>query len=315
MVKLPQILPLGRAYSYNNSGFALAGRIIEVVTGQPYEAALTEMLFRPLGMSNTIIYPTDVLTRRFAVGHHVWDNGLSVHEPWHVPRCSGPFQGVAASLGDMLRYLSFQLGDGTAPDGRRLLENATLRDMQTPCADGICEKRRGLAWQIREIGGEWVVEHGGGINRQVSFVSLVPSRGFGLVVLTNANRGGYITDRTMKQALQEYLGIVQPEVEPRDLSVADLAPYVERYDTALANCELRPRGGGLSLYVEFKRGFPSAGSPIPPEPPPTSLAFHASDRVVDLEPPFHERGDFLRDAAGRITHFRFGGRAIKRTEE
>ena len=38
MAALPQAMPLGKAYSYNNAGFYVAGRVIEVVTGKSYEA-------------------------------------------------------------------------------------------------------------------------------------------------------------------------------------------------------------------------------------------------------------------------------------
>lgn len=35
MVELPQVLPLGQAFSYNNAGFSLSGRVIEAVTRRP----------------------------------------------------------------------------------------------------------------------------------------------------------------------------------------------------------------------------------------------------------------------------------------
>src|SRR5215207_6968949 len=54
--KLPQIQPLGTIWSYNNTGFNVASRIIEVVTGKPYEQALQEMLLDPLGLDITFFY-------------------------------------------------------------------------------------------------------------------------------------------------------------------------------------------------------------------------------------------------------------------
>lgn len=48
MNELEQQAPLGSAYSYNNAGFYAAARIIEVVTGKPYETTLEEQLLRPL---------------------------------------------------------------------------------------------------------------------------------------------------------------------------------------------------------------------------------------------------------------------------
>ena len=50
IAKLPQIHPLGKIWSYNNTGFNIASRIIEIVTKKPYEKAVQDMLFDPLGL-------------------------------------------------------------------------------------------------------------------------------------------------------------------------------------------------------------------------------------------------------------------------
>ena len=42
--RLPQLTPLGKVWSYNNAGFYLAGRVIEVVTGEPYERVVQSLL-------------------------------------------------------------------------------------------------------------------------------------------------------------------------------------------------------------------------------------------------------------------------------
>lgn len=43
----------GKGYSYNNSGYFLLGLIIEKVTGKPYETVVRELIFSPLGMTNS----------------------------------------------------------------------------------------------------------------------------------------------------------------------------------------------------------------------------------------------------------------------
>ena len=55
MAELPQLAPVGSVYSYNNAGFAVAGRIIELVTGQTFEAALQELVLGPLGLEWSFI--------------------------------------------------------------------------------------------------------------------------------------------------------------------------------------------------------------------------------------------------------------------
>src|SRR6188472_1819178 len=50
--RLPQLTPLGAQWAYNNSAFYVAGRIVEVTTGQPYEKALRELVLQPLGLEH-----------------------------------------------------------------------------------------------------------------------------------------------------------------------------------------------------------------------------------------------------------------------
>src|SRR5262245_5789600 len=68
-VELPQVTPLGAIWSYNNAGFYLAGRVIEVAAGKSYEAAVQELVLGPLGMTNSFFFAADAITRRVAVGH------------------------------------------------------------------------------------------------------------------------------------------------------------------------------------------------------------------------------------------------------
>ena len=55
MDRLPQVTPLGEIWSYNNAGYYLAGRVIEVVTGKTCEDATRELVLEPLGMSSFIL--------------------------------------------------------------------------------------------------------------------------------------------------------------------------------------------------------------------------------------------------------------------
>ena len=49
----------GSKYQYSNAGINTAGRIIEVVSGMPYEEFLDKRLFEPLGMKDTTFWPNE----------------------------------------------------------------------------------------------------------------------------------------------------------------------------------------------------------------------------------------------------------------
>ena len=65
----PQLAPLGEVWSYNNSAFNIAGRVIETVTDKSYEDALRELVLDPLGIEQAYFFADEVITYRFAVGH------------------------------------------------------------------------------------------------------------------------------------------------------------------------------------------------------------------------------------------------------
>ena len=56
----------GSKYSYSNEGINAAGRLIEVLTGTPYETFLQERLLDPLGMKDTTFWPTKSQLTRLA---------------------------------------------------------------------------------------------------------------------------------------------------------------------------------------------------------------------------------------------------------
>src|SRR5439155_3838655 len=114
LVDLEQLTPLGAVWAYNNAGFALAGRVLEVITGTTAEEALVDLVLRPLGMANSFFFARDAITHRVAAGHFVYDDGAKVARPWYIPRNAHSIGGIISSARDMLRYARFHLGDGTA---------------------------------------------------------------------------------------------------------------------------------------------------------------------------------------------------------
>ena len=81
--ELKLIATPGTRASYSQSGYNLAGRIIEKVTGLSYENAIETLLLKPLGMANSFYSNSAIMTRRFAVGHNPDENGeLAVARDW-----------------------------------------------------------------------------------------------------------------------------------------------------------------------------------------------------------------------------------------
>jgi CubicO group peptidase (beta-lactamase class C family) len=308
MAALPQQTPLGALWSYCNSGFYLAGRVIEVVTGTSYEAAVQELVCAPLGMKTSLFGAWNAITHRVASGHHLREGKLDVARHWALPRAAHPAGGLVSTARDQLSYARFHLGDGAAPDGGRLLSSASMRLMQTPLVAASGGQEWGLGWGLRSFGGVRLVFHGGATNGQMSAFLMVPSRGFAITVLTNGDQGGVLHTEVTGWALGHYLDLDEPAPAALTLAAAELAAYCGRYLGAGSTSDLEVAAADGALVVQFhlKGGFPAKDSPPPPAPPPTRIGFVGIDRWIALDGPAKgARGEFLRDAEGRIAWLRW----------
>jgi CubicO group peptidase (beta-lactamase class C family) len=310
MASLGQLAPVGTVWSYNNASFCVAGRVIEVVTGQSYQAALKELVLGPLSLESCTLNPGDVMTQRFAVGHHCDAEGAHVSRPWYLPRAVYPAGGISCDVRDLLRYAQFHLGDGTAEDGARLITPESMSLMHSPQVTIWGEEETmGLSWFIRDAGDVRQLSHGGGTNGQVSLLLMVPDHSFALAILTNADRGQAVTRDVSRRAIMQYLGVETPQPTALAASEQELAQYTGRYVRPFAEMELGTLGGKLIAQVTPRGGFPTEDSPSPPSPPPMSLALCDRDRLLVLDGPMQgAQGDIIRTPDGSIRWLRSGGR-------
>lgn len=314
MATLPQQAPLGTLWSYNNASFSLAGRVIEAVTGKPFESVAHELLFAPLGMTMSFFFSEEIMPHRFAVGHIVTPEGTKVATPWALARSAHPAGGVTSTVRDMLRYARFHLNGGRTDSGEQLMQPATIAAMQTPQATaGSMADAVGISWLLNDLGGLRLVSHGGATNGQIAQLLLAPEQGFALVILTNANRGREVTRDLTNWALAHYLGLHQPTLPQQTLTEAELQPYTGYYKAQLSEVAVTSANGGLMLQIIPQPGFPDKNSPAGPTPPPAPAAFFAEDRVVITDGPSKEsKCEFIRNEQGDVVWFRVGGRIHRR---
>lgn len=305
MADLAQLAPLGELFAYNNAGFSVAGRLIEVVTGQSVEAAIRELLLAPLGMNQSFFFPAEVMTKRFAVGHLKRDPQTVVAEPWPIPRNANAAGGLSCSIGDQLRYARFCMGDGRSESGERLLSPATMAQMQSPHVTAADGEGMGLTWFIRHQGGQRFVLHGGSTNGQRSLFWLAPDAGLALVVVTNHDMGPSVSDKVSDWVRREFLGVnPEPEVEPLALPAEELQAYVGRFADISAEVQLVAVEGRLQLRLTIKRD-----PLVMPEPPvlaPMMLDLLPGERIRVADGRYQGvTGEFLRTKDGR-RWLRFG---------
>jgi CubicO group peptidase (beta-lactamase class C family) len=316
----PQLFEPGTAWSYDNAGFSVAGRILEGVTGEPFAKALRELVLAPLGLSHTFLRADEVVTHRVAAPHVVGPQGPVVlrgggwQPGWELQAFDAPAGGLVSCIADLLVWARFQLGDGRAADGARVLRAETLARMHTETrAAGCDDDAVGLGWLLHDRGGVRFSGHGGQTAGYLSKIAIHRERRFGLAILTNAVRDGGLRRDLERFVLGECLG-----VEPVDpVPLADpggLAPFEGCYDHPFALQHVRPGEGDGELVLESEARPHDPRRWQPPPPPPLRYRFYARDRLVAVAPAeaAGARAEFGRDAQGKVAWLRQGGRIAPR---
>ena len=316
---LMQSAPPGRAWSYNNAGFSIAGRVIEVVTGTSINRAMRDLVFQPLGLDHAGTTAGDFIVQRFAPGHTTRDGKTTLQRPFN-PSTSVTAGGVGLCLTDLLAYARFHLGDGNSAKSERLLERRSLEQMRTvQLRKQGTDDDIGLAWHIRQVGPVRTYGHGGTLAGHVLLLEIVPERNFAIAVLTNATTGWRLIQDVEREALKSYLGATYApnqaiahrglvETLPSAQPLApqpDLASYVGSYARPNNSYVVRVEDG--TLVVQDRPN--SGGTPVE-----WRVAFYGPDRVVVTDGP--DRGqslEFVRDEGGRVNWIRVVGRAAVRT--
>src|SRR5664279_3690983 len=128
----------GEKYAYGNQGMNIAARIVEIVSGIPYEEFLQKRFFDPLGMTETTFWPSEAQIARLAgaYGPNKEKNGYArggigfLTKPYsdRVHRFPEAAGGLFSTTHDILRYGVLLANDGEL-DGKRYLSHAAMDEL------------------------------------------------------------------------------------------------------------------------------------------------------------------------------------------
>jgi len=237
--------PLEATWSYCNSGFSLAGRVIEKLTGGTWDAAIKERLIGPLGMTHTGTLPEEALLHRAAVGH-VSENGSEPERAaaWALPRALGPAGLVNSTAADVLAFARMHLAGGAAADGTRILSEGAVSAMTEHQADLPDKYTLGDSWGLGWIRFGWdgrrLVGHDGNTIGQAAFLRVLPDEGLAVTLLTNGGNARDLYEELYREIFRELAGIDMPHplAPPGEPVRVDAAPHVGTYERAGARLEV-----------------------------------------------------------------------------
>jgi CubicO group peptidase (beta-lactamase class C family) len=182
---MPMDFKPGEDWSYRNTNYVLLGIIIHRVTGKFYGDYLQERIFQPLGMTSTrIISDRDIIPHR-AAGYELVKGELK-NQDWVSPTFNSTADGTL-----YFTVLDLEKWDA-ALYTERLLKRSSLEQMWTVMKlnNGKPNKANyGFAWEITEINGHKVIEHGGAWQGFTCNISRYVDDKLTVVVLTNLDAG------------------------------------------------------------------------------------------------------------------------------
>ncbi|MDZ4776949.1 MAG: serine hydrolase domain-containing protein [Alphaproteobacteria bacterium] len=222
-----RVRPPGSASVYSNYATALAGAIVQHVTGQTFEDHVETTILTPLGLQSTTFrepYPMALVQGRglpspmspalaadLSEGFR-WSGGAFAKQPFEFVVQFAPAGSVSTTAADMGRYLQALMAGG---NGVLKPESVALFAREKPLlanAPGV----NGVAWgmlQSHSPGGWRAWGHGGDTLRFHSELAIYPELKLGVFVTTNTTSGGALRD-FLPGAIADRVGGANPAVTP-----------------------------------------------------------------------------------------------------
>jgi CubicO group peptidase (beta-lactamase class C family) len=201
-------------YGYCNSGFLVAGQVLEKVTGQTWEKYVEENILSPLGMTNTYMNTAGLAQRNnIAFPHNNLYSPLT-KIPFDNVDNLGPATSMVSNVRDLTKWLLMQLDSGRY-EGNRILPWEVLQ--RTRDVNILTGSRKstvypthfrgyGLGVFTTDYNNRQVYWHTGGAFGHVTNVCFVPEEKLGITILTNNDNQNFF-EALRYQLLDAYLGV------------------------------------------------------------------------------------------------------------
>ncbi len=162
----PLLFDPGTGYKYSNEGIDTAGRIIEIVSGMPFEKFLEGRLFRPLGMKDTTFFPSTAQLKRLAKSYRMKKDKSGLEDlqiaylkyPLDGPgRYPAPGGGLFSTAHDIACFCQMLANGGTFR-GRVYLSKESVHEMTIKQTGPLVKDNYGLGVSAQD---GTVFGHGG----------------------------------------------------------------------------------------------------------------------------------------------------------
>lgn len=244
LASVPQLFRPGAAYSYCNAGFVVLGRMIEVVTGRPWDQALADLVLAPLGATRSSVLSSQEPIIDAAIGHRRHPDECVPASVWGLARSTGPAGGVLAPVADVLAFARSVLMPAAVGGGvPRVLSVEAYDDLVrprlevphlAPAISALGLAVRHLRWHPPAEGSSdsgLLLGHDGATTGQLTWLRVQPDSGLAVCLLANGLEAQPIASRLLPEIFGAELGLEAP-ASPQPIAGE---PVSERWLGAYAN--------------------------------------------------------------------------------
>jgi CubicO group peptidase (beta-lactamase class C family) len=163
----------GKGFSYNNSGFFLAGMVIEKVTGKAYEQVVRELIFEPLGMRSSGFDFINLPAQSRAMGYQFLNDEIQKPYRHYDSTVAYAAGSIYSTTGDMYKWAK-------AIAARQILSEASWKQ-----AFKRQEADYGYGFFLGQFSGKRFIRHSGGYPGFMSEYLYYPDEDLIIILLNN----------------------------------------------------------------------------------------------------------------------------------
>lgn len=255
----------GIAYEYSNFGFAILGRVVARVSGQPYASFIHENILEPLGMTSTTMEAARVAPDRLAYGYR-WEDDQWKLEPPLPDGAFGAMGGMLTSIDDLGRWVGFLMSAwpprSDVDEGP--VRRSSVREMQQTWRprptrvtlmgpdSTVSLTSGGYGFGLRvtetcEFG--HVVAHSGGLPGYGSQMRWLPDHGVGIIALGNLTYTGWDGVISRAFAALSQTGALVPREPMPSAALTSARDAVSRLVVSW-NDQLADSVAAMNLYLD-----------------------------------------------------------------
>lgn len=293
-----RVRPAGELITYSNYGTALAGYIVEAVSGMPFEQYVETYVFQPLSMYHSTFRQPIPPSLESQLANSYSYSGEFVPGSFAYVNLR-PAAAMSSTAHDMANFMIAHLQEGKFED-KQILQPETARQMHSHLFSND-ERLDGMAYGFIEwnFNGQRILWHSGDIGNWHSGLAIIPEANVGFFVNYNSNEG----NPAVAEFYYAFLNAFFPAQETGEVLPAK-SPAQDAKDLAGEYRSTR------SIYNHVERiiSFPGAGNVRVMVNPDGTLSI-SGQTLYETEPFVYRTPDgtdtviFHRDGREKITRF------------